>query len=445
MAEEFNDFFTKVGRSIANSVEPTVIKPTDYLTNAPPPPIRFDNISQHQVVDIISAMEPKSSFDASGINIKMLKFIKFQIAKPLSHLFTLSITTGVFPAKLKVSKIIPIFKAGDHSSCDNYRPISLLSSISKILEKIVANSLVNHLEINNVMYENQFGFLRGRSTVHNITKLTNRISQDLNDKKFVIGVFLDLKKAFDTVSHSILLEKLSKLGITDTALKWFTSYLADRYQYTDIGGNKSKEKLIDISVMQGSILGPILFLCFINDLPLATSLLTLLFADDTAVVDSDTDIPALIKRVNKEIQKLANWFRANRMTVNVSKTKYIIFRPKGVKINVDLEKEGVIYNSNELGGQIDNTKIFKLGRIYNDHVDPNERTYKFLGIYLDEFLSFDNHCKHTSNKLARSNFIINRVKNLLPQKALKTLSLFPHSSPPSLWPPHIQLHLPKKH
>ena len=170
MAEEFNDFFTKVGRSIANSVEPTMIKPTDYLTNARPPPIKFDNISQHQVVDIISAMEPKSSFDASGINIKMLKFIKFQIAKPLSHLFTLSITTGVFPAKLKVSKIIPIFKAGDHSSCDNYRPISLLSSISKILEKIVANSLVNHLEINNVMYENQFGFLRGRSTVHNITK-----------------------------------------------------------------------------------------------------------------------------------------------------------------------------------------------------------------------------------------------------------------------------------
>ena len=187
--------------------------------------------------------------------------------------------------------------------------------------------------------------------------------------------------------------------------------------------------------MQGSILGPILFLCFINDLPLATSLLTLLFADDTAVVDSDTDIPALIKRVNKEIQKLANWFRANRMTVNVSKTKYIIFRPKGVKINVDLEKEGVIYNSNELGGQIDNTKIFKLGRIYNDHVDPNERTYKFLGIYLDEFLSFDNHCKHTSNKLARSNFIINRVKNLLPQKALKTLYF-------SLIHPHLLYGLP---
>ena len=118
-----------------------------------------------------------------------------------------------------------------------------------------------------------------------------------------------------TSSHSILLEKLSKLGILDTALKWFTSYLADRYQYTDIGGNKSKEKLIDISVMQGSILGPILFLCFINDLPLAISLLTLLFADDTAVVDSDTDIPALIKRVNKEIQKLANWFRANKRAV----------------------------------------------------------------------------------------------------------------------------------
>ena len=131
-----------------------------------------------------------------------------------------------------------------------------------------------------------------------------------------------------------------------------------------IDGHKSSEKNIDISVLQGSILGPILFLCFINDLHLATWLLTLLFADDTAIIDSDTDLRTLISRVNIEIKKIANWFRSNKMSVNVNKTKYIIFRPRGVKIDVDLNEEGIIYNRNEIGLPDDPDKIFKLGRIY---------------------------------------------------------------------------------
>ena len=380
-------------------------------------------------------MDSKSSTDANGISIKLLKNIKYQISEPLSHLFSLSVSTGVFPSKLKTSKTIPIFKAGDHTCCDNYRPISLLSSISKILEKVVATNLVNHLEINNLLFDNQFGFLRGRSTLHNITKLTAKISQDLNEKKFVIGIFLDLKKAFDTVSHDILLQKLKKLGISGTPLNWFTSYLSGRSQYTVINGSNSTEQSIDISVLQGSILGPILFLCFINDLHLATWLLTLLFADDTAVLDSDSDLPTLIKRVNTELQKIANWFRSNKMAVNVNKTKYIIFRPRGHKIQVNLEENGVLFNSNEIGQPDDNNKIFKLGRIHNDHPDKNERTYKFLGIHLDEHLSFDTHCTLICNKLAKSNFIISRVKNILPVHSLKTLYF-------SLIHPHLLYCLP---
>ena len=423
IANEFNSFFTKVGRSIADAVEPTTKEASDYIPipSSPPPNLRLDPISQQQIVDIISAMDSKSSTDANGISMKILKSIKYQLSEPLSHLFSLSISTGVFPSKLKTSKTIPIFKSGDHTSCDNYRPISLLSSISKILEKVVANSLVNHLEINNLLYENQYGFLRGRSTVHNITKLTTKISQDLNEKKFVVGVFLDLKKAFDTVSHDILLLKLQKLGITGLPLAWFSSYLSNRMQYTEINGSKSTELPIDISVLQGSILGPILFLCFINDLHLATLLLTFLFADDTAVVDSDTDLPSLINRINSELQKIANWFRANKMSVNVGKTKYILFRPRGQKIPINLDDNGILFNSNELGHPDDPNKIFKLGRIFNDHPDKNERTYKFLGIHLDEYLSFDTHCSLICNKLARSNFILSRVKNLLPVKSLKTL------------------------
>ena len=367
--------------------------------------------------------------------MKMLKFIRYEIAKPLAHLFNLSLNNGVFPASLKVSRTVPIFKSGDNTSCDNYRPISLLSSISKILEKIVANNLVSHLENNNLIYENQYGFLRGKSTVHTITKLVNKIAMELNEKKFVIGVFLDLRKAFDVVQHEILLNKLNKLGIANTVLKWFTSYLENRQQFVDIGGCHSSNRLIDISVLQGSILGPILFLCFINDLHLCTDLFTLLFADDTSGLDSDKDLNTLINRVNGEIQKIANWFRANRMAVNVGKTKYIIFRPKGTKINVDLENNGIVFNSNEIGKPNDPNKISKLGRIFNDHPDKKERSYKFLGIYLDEFLTFDTHCNHVRNKLAMSNFIINRAKNFLPSSTLKTLYY-------SLIHPHLLYGLP---
>ena len=150
-------------------------------------------------------------------------------------------------------------------------------------------------------------------------------------------------------------------------------------------------------------------------------MLALLFADDTACIASDNDLPTLIDKVNTELQKIANWFRSNRMAVNVSKTKYIIFRPKGTKINIDTDAAGIIYNDNELGHPIDMTRITKLERVHNDNTDINSRTYKFLGVHLDEYLSFDTHCTLLRNKLAKANYIINRAKNLLPLRSLKTL------------------------
>jgi hypothetical protein len=147
-------------------------------------------------------------------------------------------------------------------------------------------------------------------------------------KKHVVGVFLDLRKAFDDVPHSTLLKKLEKMGIIDTELAWFASYLKNRKQTVDLNGCISSELIIDISVIQGSILGPILFLCFINDLYNCTNLFTLLFADDTAGLKSGSDLNELIREVNFEIKKIAKWFRANKMAVNVGKTKYIIFKTK---------------------------------------------------------------------------------------------------------------------
>jgi Reverse transcriptase (RNA-dependent DNA polymerase) len=256
------------------------------------------------------------------------------------HVFNLSINSGIFPEKIKVSRTVPIFKSGDKNSCDNYRPIALLSVLSKVLEKAVAGRLLRHLRDNDIINHNQFGFKEGVSTVHHLLKLTNFITQKLNERMFTVGIFLDLRKAFDVVSHDILLLKLKRIGVQDVALGWFASYLGGRKQRVEINGKLSDLKNIDISIMQGSILGPILFLCFINDLPNCTELLTLLFADDTACLIAGPNLKEILAKANIELQKIANWFRANKMAVNVSKTIYIIFKPRGVKIEL-CDNEGV--------------------------------------------------------------------------------------------------------
>ena len=240
----------------------------------------------------------------------------------------------------------------------------------------------------------------------------------LKKKKYAIGIFLDLKKAFDVCSHSILLRKLRKLGINGIAHKWFTSYLNNRKQRVDISGNLSSSKALDISVLQGSILGPILFLCYINDLHLCTSLFTSMFADDTACAASDQNLPNLIQNANNELKKIASWFRANKMAVNIGKTKFIIFHNKGKEIN--LNGLNIIYDDNELNDN-DPQLITPLERYHDNHIKPECRAYKLLGVYLDEHLSFNFHTNYLCNKLTRSLFCIRRAKNLLTPTALKTL------------------------
>jgi hypothetical protein len=222
------------------------------------------------------------------------------------------------------------------------------------------------------------------------------------------------------VPYDVLLLKLEKLGITGTALEWFRSYLNGRTQKVDIDGALSDFEFIVISILQGSILGPILFLCFINDLPRCIDLFTLLFADDTASLSSGPELGPLLTKVNNELKNLAAWFRANKMAVNVSKTKYIIFKNKSKKINLH-DDEGIYYDDNDDIEPYDVNKVSKLDRIYNDNPNPGDRTYKLLGIYLDENLSFDAHIDHVCNKISQSNYIINRSKNFLPYASLRTL------------------------
>jgi len=196
---------------------------------------------------------------------------------------------------------------------DNYRPISLLSTLSKILEKIISVQLVNHLDRNDILYEHQYGFQRGKSTEQNLIHAFNYIGKALNKNKYCIGVFFDLKKAFDVCSFDILIMKLEKMGVRGTALEWFKSYLSNRKQFVDINGNFSTELDILTCILQGSILGPILFLCYINDLFTVSRALTLMFADDTLGLKSDKDLTNLINTLNEDIPYI-EWPYGLRLT-----------------------------------------------------------------------------------------------------------------------------------
>lgn len=221
------------------------------------------------------------------------------------------------------------------------------------------------------------------------------------------------------VPHDILLKKLEKLGLSELALQWFKSYLSNRTQKVEINGKLSDSSNLDaLSVLKGTILGPILFLCFINDLPRATDLLTILFADDTTGLDSDTNLQTLITRVSMEINKMANWFQSNKMALNISKTKYIIFHVPNKKIDNNIELN---FNSNLPNTEQNPDLITPIERIHNNHANPSSRSFKLIGIYLDEHLNFNENTKALTNKLSRSIFFLNRVKNTLSAKALKSL------------------------
>jgi hypothetical protein len=237
IATEFNGFFTSIGKKISNSIPPTEKQPEEYIDYGREIPLlNLGNTTQEHVKKVINKLASKNSCDVNGVSTRMIKTVGNEIAAPLSHIFNLSLTNGKFPTQLKKCRVIPIYKAGDHTECDNYRPISLLSSISKILEKIVAEKLIEHLLSNDLLYLHQYGFLPNRSSEQNLLQIINYISTALNENMYCIGIFLDLKKAFNVCSHEILLKKFKKMDIQGKTFEWFASYLSDRAQCVDING-----------------------------------------------------------------------------------------------------------------------------------------------------------------------------------------------------------------
>ena len=255
----------------------------------------------------------------------MMDSIRSVIYVPIAILVNLSLSQGTVPDAMKLAKVVPIYKAKSKEIFTNYRPISLLSNISKIMEKVVHKRLYSFLMTHDILYRNQFGFRSKHSTVDAVTKFTSDVLKSLDMKQHCLGVFLDLSKAFDTINQNILLQKLAHYGIRGNALNWFESYLADRQQYVCYKGIKSETCSVQYGVPQGSVLGPILFILYTNDIPYSiTHGQTVLFADDTTVYYRG-NWQQLYERAKNDLLCFSDWFRANKLSVNASKTKYMMF------------------------------------------------------------------------------------------------------------------------
>ena len=334
VANIFNDYFIKVGSNLAKQII-SDINQLSYVNhnhhNLFIPNIEEIEIKKHYI-------NPKkhSSWawhdDLSGSIMK--NFEEFYIT-PLTYIINLSISQGHFPDELKLAKVIPIYKSGDKQSIENYRPISVLSFFSKKIRKIVANYVLIFLDQHAILYDHQFGFRRGHSTSHAIISLVEKVSRSLDTGKIVVGVFLDLKKAFDTVDHQNLLDKLYAHGLRNNIYEWFKSYLANRSQYVMYNNSKSETKHITHGVPQGSILGPLLFILYINDFSRASDLLfSILFADDTSVFIEGQSYTGVIETLNKELKNIVSWLNSNKLTLNVKKTHYMIFHRSRIKNNI---------------------------------------------------------------------------------------------------------------
>ena len=395
IAQAFNEFYTNVAPKLDRSLPPSTTDPMSFLRGDYPHSMAIPIIIPQDVITVINSFKNKKC-NIHEIPVSVIKTSKNQVAIPLTIIFNNSVSQGKFPLLFKHATVVPIHKKGPKDDISNYRPISLLNIFSKIFEKLMKKSLINFLESKNILNPSQFGFRRGLNTFDALRTFSEEIYSSLDSKHSLLSIFIDFTKAFDTVRHDILLRKLHFYGIRGIIQDWFRDYLSQRSQSTKFYNSVSTSLPIQYGVPQGSVLGPILFLLYINDITsIFTNLKTVLFADDSTLYITGENPSDIIHTANVDLQIFHKWCLSNRLTVNLNKTFYMLFTNKPPSVLPSL--------------------------FFSQNIISRTHKHTLLGITYDDNMTFQHHVTNQILKLSRTVSLLYLIKELMPIYVLKML------------------------
>ena len=397
IANGFNNVFVNIGPSLAKRIPKCKDSLfTQFLPDKIEDTMFLQPVTEEEIMQQVKNAKNKKSKDHDQFDMCLVKKIIPYIVKPLAHICNTSLMNGIFPDRMKIARVIPLFKNGDVKEFSNYRPVSILPQFSKILEKVFHNRLMSFINDKQILNNSQFGFRKNMSTALAIIELVEEITTAIDEGKTTVGVFIDLKKAFDTVDHNILVKTLEHYGIRGLAKDWVCSYLESRRQYVCINDSNSDCLDVKCGVPQGSILGPALFILYVNDMcNVSKYLKSILFADDTNLFYAGKDLDEVCKIVSRELNILHIWFQVNKLSLNVAKTNFMIFGNNRFEENYMISINGMNIN-----------------RVY---------VTKFLGVHIDSKLNWNEHISVIKTKVAKNVSIMNRVKHCLINSALYSL------------------------
>ena len=394
IANAFNDFFINIADNIKEPTEPSSHeKLQDYCKEKIPENVVFDvpMLTEDKVLKYLKNLDVRKSTGTDDLGPRLLRMSSPIIAESLTYICNLSIKTGSFPERWKEAKVKPLHKGGPSNDPNNFRPISILPVLSKLFEKHVHDGLINFLESYKLLHDTQSGFRRNHSCETALIHMVEKWLKALDKGELVGVIFVDFRKAFDLVDHSILLKKLEIYKFSQVTLNWFKSYLSDRKQIVSFKNVDSDQETVKCGVPQGSILGPLLFLLFINDLPLHLKVMTDLYADDSTLYEISRSKKEIERKLQLAIKDLVKWCKQNGMIINTEKTKVMLVTTRQRRSRID----------DNLNLSLNDIQLLTVS---------NE---KVLGVQVDNNLTWGEHIRKITKKMSTNIWLLSKVKNYL--------------------------------
>lgn len=397
MSDEFNNHFSTIGPKLASKIPLSDNNSHLHYLTGTDKRFQFRPTNTNQILTLLNKLSKSKATGLDKISARLIRECADLICIPMCDIFNQSLNLGIFPDEWKCARVTPLFKQGERSDVNNYRPISVISVVAKVFERIVYDQLYAYLTEHDIISKYQSGFRTIHSTVTALLEATDSWAYNIDHGKVNAVVFLDLKKAFDTVDHVILLSKLSNYGIHENAYHWFESYLENRIQRCSVNGSLSKSCSLKCGVPQGTILGPLLFLLYINDLPNCLSnCQPRMYADDTHLTYAGDNTDNIQSCLNHDLANVNNWLTANKLTLNMTKTEFMLI---GSRQRLNTLKDSP-------RPAISGAPISQVA------------TTKSLGVLIDDKLNWSSHVNKLTKKIASGIGAIKRVRHLVPQTSL---------------------------